>query len=96
MFEPGDFKFEQSVIYHARRPFMMMRLGINEMMRIWFAPGTGLPEDHAPLWRIVEADSLRGVLLWSLRTKTAELSGVNRTLSELAVVPVVGVRGVAR
>ena len=36
------------------------------------------------------------VLLWSLRTKMAELSGLNALSVELAVTPVVRVLGVAR
>ena len=36
------------------------------------------------------------VLLWSLRTKMAELSGLNALSAELAVTPVVRVLGVAR
>ena len=65
VFEPGDIQFlNNHVIYHARRPFLDdAEAGYKRnLMRIWLCPpgNRALPEDHAPLWRTVEADSLRG------------------------------------
>ena len=65
LFEPGDIQFlNNHVIYHARRPFIDdAESGYKRnLMRIWLCPpgNRALPEDHAPLWRIVEAGSLRG------------------------------------
>tara|TARA_Y100000588_G_scaffold311538_1_gene337631 strand:+ start:77 stop:1141 length:1065 start_codon:yes stop_codon:yes gene_type:complete len=65
VFEPGDIQLlNNHVIYHARRPFIDDAASgyKRNLMRIWLCPpgNRALPEDHAPLWRIVEADSLRG------------------------------------
>ena len=65
VFEPGDIQFlNNHVIYHARRPFIDDEESgyKRNLMRIWLCPPGNrvLPEDHAPLWRTVEADSLRG------------------------------------
>ena len=65
VFEPGDIQLlNNHVIYHARRPFIDdAELGYKRnLMRIWLCPSgnRALPEDHAPLWRRVEADTLRG------------------------------------
>jgi hypothetical protein len=65
VFEPGDIQFlNNHVIYHARRPFIDDAASgyKRNLMRIWLCPprNRALPEDHAPLWRTVEADSLRG------------------------------------
>ena len=65
VFEPGDIQLlNNHVIYHARRPFIDdADLGYKRnLMRIWLCPpgNRALPEDHAPLWRTVGADTLRG------------------------------------
>ncbi len=65
VFEPGDIQLlNNHVIYHARRPFIDdADLGYKRnLMRIWLCPpgNRALPQDHAPLWRTVGADTLRG------------------------------------
>ncbi|MCG8451246.1 MAG: TauD/TfdA family dioxygenase, partial [Pirellulales bacterium] len=63
--EPGDIQFlNNHVIYHARTPFEDdPAAGLTRLLyRVWLCmPGNRpLPEDHAVLWRDVEAGGLRG------------------------------------
>ncbi len=70
--QPGDMQFlNNHVIYHARTGYEDdPRSGqVRCLYRIWLCvPGNrALPEDHAPLWRNVEANSIRGGIAPSRR-----------------------------
>ena len=63
--EPGDLQFINShVTYHGRTPFEDDKASGRDrlLLRLWLAmPNSrALPEDHAVLWRNVEAGALRG------------------------------------
>jgi Taurine catabolism dioxygenase TauD, TfdA family len=65
IFRPGDIQFVNNhVIYHARTAFEDdPDQGADRLlMRLWMAmPNSrALPEDHAVLWRNIEAGALRG------------------------------------
>jgi hypothetical protein len=62
---PGDIQFLNShVTYHGRTPFADDRSAGRErlLMRLWLAMPNSrpLPQDHAVLWRNVEAGAVRG------------------------------------
>lgn len=64
-FEPGDMQFLNShVTYHARSAYEddPDTGAVRSLLRVWLcADGNrALPRDHAPLWRNVEANTLRG------------------------------------
>src|SRR5881227_767311 len=86
-FQPGDIQFVNNhVIYHARTAFEdAPDQGADRLLlRLWMAApnSRALPEDHAVLWRNVEACALRGgigqtqIAPWGSKT----LSGTNQQL----------------